>query len=85
MTRAPESFKNLPFNVLCLTKIYVWAKKVQRSCLIVPKIDAKFQGKLNGIFKNDMIILANFHKLKNSDFFLGRQMAKLSQNENSEQ
>ena len=53
--------------------------------MIVPKIDAKFQGKLNGIFKNDMIILANFHKLKNSDFFLGSQMAKLSQNENSEQ
>ena len=71
--------------MLLLTKIYVWAKKVQTSCLIVPTIDAKFQGKLNGTFKNDMIILANFHKLKNSDFFLGSQMAELSQNENSEQ
>ena len=32
LTRALESFKNVPFNGLLLSKVYiVWAKKVQRS------------------------------------------------------
>ena len=34
------------------------------------KIDAKFEGKLTCDFKNDMKNLANFHRLKNSDFVL---------------
>ena len=33
-------------------------------------IDAKFEGKLTCAFKNDMRNLANFHRLKNSDFIL---------------
>ena len=34
------------------------------------KIDVKFQGKLSCAFQNDMRNLANFHRLKNSDFIL---------------
>ena len=49
------------------------------------KIDAKFEGKLTCAFKNDMRILANFHRLKNSDFILESKMAELNQNKNSEQ
>ena len=47
------------------------------------KIDAKFEGKLTCAFKNDMKNLANFHRLKNSDFILGSKMAELNQNKNS--
>ena len=49
------------------------------------KIDAKFEGKLTCVFKNDMKNLTNFHKLKNSDFILKRKMAELNQNKNSKQ
>ena len=43
------------------------------------KIDAKFEGKLSCAFQNDTKNLANFHRLKNSDFI----MAELNQNKNS--
>ena len=46
------------------------------------KIDAKFEGKLSCAFKTDMRYLANFHKLKNSDFILESKM-ELNQNKNS--
>ena len=49
------------------------------------KTDAKFEGKLTCGFKNDMRNLANFHKLKNSDFILESKMAELIQNKNSKQ
>ena len=49
------------------------------------KIDAKFEGKLTCAFKNEMRNLANFHRLKNSDFILERKMAKLNQNKNLKQ
>ena len=49
------------------------------------KIDAKFEGKLTCAFKNDMRDLANFHRLKNSDFILESKMVKLNQNKNSKQ
>ena len=49
------------------------------------KIDAKFEGKLTCAFKNDMKNLANFHKLKNSDFILESKMSELNQNKNSKQ
>ena len=39
------------------------------------KIDAKFEGKLTCAFKNDMRNLANFHRLKNSNFILESKMA----------
>ena len=32
------------------------------------KIDTKFEGKPTCVFKNQMRNLANFHRLKNSDF-----------------
>ena len=49
------------------------------------KTDAKFEGKLTCGFKNDMRNLANFHRLKNSDFILESKMAELIQNKNSKQ
>ena len=49
------------------------------------KIDAKFEGKLTCAFKNDMKNLANFHRLKNSDFTLESKMVELTQNKNSKQ
>ena len=48
-------------------------------------IDVKFEGKLTCAFKNDMRNLANFHRLKNSDFILESKMAELNQNKNSKQ
>ena len=47
------------------------------------KIDAKYEGKLTCAFKNDMKNLADFHRLKNSDFILESKMAELNQNKNS--
>ena len=44
-------------------------------CNIDADIDAKFEGKLTCTFKNDMKNLANFHRLKNSDFILESKMA----------
>ena len=47
------------------------------------KIDAKFDRKLSCTFKNDMRNLANFDRLKNSDFILESKKAELNQNQNS--
>ena len=47
------------------------------------KIDAKFEGKLICASKNDMRNLANFHKLKNSNFILESKTAELNQNKHS--
>ena len=49
------------------------------------KIDEKFEGKLTCAFKNDRKNLANFHRLKYSDFILESRMAELNQNKSSEQ
>ena len=49
------------------------------------EIDAKFEAKLTYAFKNDMRNLANFHRLKSSDFILESKMAKLNQIKNSKQ
>ena len=49
------------------------------------KVDAKFEGKLTGAFKNDMRNSANFHRLKNSNFILEREMVELNQDKNSKQ
>ena len=49
------------------------------------KIDATFEGKLTSAFKNGMENLANFYRLKNSDFILESKMAELNQNKNSKQ
>ena len=46
--------------------------------MIAQKIDAKFEGKLTCVFKNDMRNLANFHRLKNNDFILDGKMAELN-------
>ena len=52
---------------------------------VVLKIDAKFEGRLTWAFKNDMKNLANFHRLKNSDFILETKMVELYQNKNLKQ
>ena len=60
-SRALKNLKNLHFNELLLTKVYiVSAEKIERSCLMALKIDAKFEGKLTCAFKIDIKNLANF-------------------------
>ena len=49
------------------------------------RTDARFEGKLTCALKNDMKNLANFHRLKNSDFILESKMKELNQNQNSKQ
>ena len=49
------------------------------------KIYSKFGGKLTCAFKNDMSNLANFHRLKNSDFILESKMAEVNQSKNLKQ
>ena len=53
--------------------------------LMALKIDAKFEGKPICACKNEMRNLANFHRLKNSDFILESKMAELNQNRNLKQ
>ena len=48
-------------------------------------MNAKFEGKLTCVFQNDMRNLANFDRLKNSDFILEGKMAELNKNKNSKQ
>ena len=69
-----------------LIKVYnVWGKKVQKSsedgtedwCKIWRKTDLYFQK-----WHED---LADFHRLRHSDFILESEMAKLNQNKNSKQ
>ena len=45
-------------------------------------IDVKFEGKRTCTYQNDMRNLANFLKLKNSDFILESNMTELNQNKN---
>ena len=49
------------------------------------KIAEKFEGKLTCAFKNDMKNLANFYRLKNSDFILESKLVELNKNKNSKQ
>ena len=49
------------------------------------KINAKFGGKLTCAFQNDLRSLANFHRLKNSDFIFESKMSELNQTKNSKQ
>ena len=49
------------------------------------KSDSKFEEKLACGLENDMRNLANFHRLKNSDFILESKMTELNQNKKSKQ
>ena len=60
-------------------------KRTEELCFMAMKIDAKFERKLTCDFKNDMVNLANFHRLENSDFILESTMAELNQNKNLQQ
>ena len=46
------------------------------------KIDEKFEGKMSCAFQNDMRNLANFQRLKDSDFILESKIVELNQNKN---
>ena len=48
-------------------------------------IDAKFEKKLTCAFKKEMRNLANFQRLKNSDFILESKIVELNQNKNLKQ
>ena len=54
-------------------------------CLMTLKIDAKFEGKLTCSSKKDMENLANFHRLKNSDFILESKIVELNRNNQIDQ
>ena len=82
LTQALENLKSFHFNWLFLTKVYnVWAKKAKRS--YVWWNWRLIQGKLTCSSRNDIRNLANFDRLKNSDFILRSKMAELNQNQNS--
>ena len=49
------------------------------------RIAEKFEEKLTCAFKNDMKNLANFYRLKNSDFILESKLVELNKNKNSKQ
>ena len=69
LIQALKNLKNLHFKSLLLNKVYTaWAKSTEELCLMALKIDKKFEEKLTCAFKNDMRNLANFHRLRNSDF-----------------
>ena len=58
-------------------------KNTEELCLMAQKnLNEKFEGKLTCTFKNEMRNLANFHRLKNSDFILKSKMTELNQNKN---
>ena len=59
--------------------------KMYRFCLMTLKNYAKFEKKLSCCFKIDMRNLANFYKLKISDFIFKSEMVELNQNKNSKQ
>ena len=48
-------------------------KFTEELCLRALNSDAKFEGRLTCAFKNDMKNLANFHRLKNSNFILEKK------------
>ena len=58
---------------------------MEELCLMALKINVKSEGKLTCAFQNEMRNLANFHRLKNRDFYLESKMAELNQNQNSKQ
>ena len=49
------------------------------------KIDVKCERKLTCAFKNDMRTLANFHRLKYTNFILESKIAELNPNKNLKQ
>ena len=58
-------------------------KNTEELCLMAQKnLNEKFEGKLTCTFKNEMRNLANFHRLKNSDFILKSKMTELNKNKN---
>ena len=65
LAQALENLKNFYFNKeMLLTKTYnAWAKKsAEKLCLMALNIDAKYEGKLTCVFKNDIRNIANFHQ-----------------------
>ena len=58
-------------------------KSTEELCFMTRNSDAKFDGKLICSFRNDMRNLANFLRLKNSDFILQSKKAELNQIKNS--
>ena len=62
LTWALESLKNVNFNGLLLSRVYIiWAKRVEESSFMTLKSDAKFE-KLTCGLENDMNNLTSFHQ-----------------------
>ena len=69
--KSPALFVKKPFCTGDLSYIMFEQKEykgVMIDELFFLRIDAKFEGKLICVFKNDMKNLANFQRLKSSDF-----------------
>ena len=80
-TQALDNLKNLHFNGLLLTKVYVWTKKKYSGVIFDRTEDWSKIWR-----KTDLKNLANFHlQTENSDFILESKMAELNQNQNSKQ
>ena len=60
-------------------------KYTEELCLMVLSIDSEFAEKLTCTFNNDMRNLANFHRLKNSDFISKSKTLELNKINNSKQ
>ena len=62
-TPALKNLKNYPLMSCFWPNYMVFEiKSTEELCLMAPKIDANFEGKLTIAFKNDMRNLANFHQ-----------------------
>ena len=57
-------------------------KSIGELCLMALNTDTTFEEKLTCAFKNDMRNLANFYRLKNSDFILESKITELNQKKN---
>ena len=87
LNQALENLKNLHFNGLPLTKVYVWAKKVQRSYvwwhwILIQNLKGYWLALSKVTWRIWQIFV---HKLKNNDFILESKMAELNKNKNSKQ
>ena len=80
-TQALKCLTYLHFNLLILNKVYIVMFELKRHWTLIQNLKKK----LTCAFNNDMRNLANFHRLKNSDFISESKTPELNQNKNSKQ
>ena len=84
--------KHLKVSKICTLMVLFWTKYIMFE--LKKHMEVMFDGteywckiwrKTGLCFQNDMRNLANFHRLKDSNFILESKMAELNQNKNSKQ